>query len=98
MSSGFIHVKVEVLVTQSCPTLCDLTDYEYPGFISFRIDWFDLLAVQGPLRSLLQHHNSEASILWCSASIMAQLSHPYMTHGKTIALTIWTFVDNVSAF
>ena len=57
---------------------------EYSGLISFRIDWFDLLAVQGTLKSLLEHHSSKASILWCSAFFMAQLSHPYMTTGKTI--------------
>ena len=60
---------------------------EYSGLISFRIDWFDFLAVQGTLESLLQHHSSKASILWCSAFFMVQLSHPYMTTGKTIALT-----------
>ena len=65
---------------------------EYSGLISFRIDWFDLLAVQGTLRSLLQHHSSKASTLQCSAFFMAQLSHSYMTTGKTIALTRWTFV------
>ena len=59
------------------------------------MDWLDLLAVQGSLKSLLQHHNSKASILWCSALFMVQLSHPYMTTGKTIALTRWTFVDKV---
>ena len=64
---------------------------EYSGFISFRIDWFDLLAVQWTLKSLLQHHSSKASILWHSAFFMVQLSHPYMTIGKIIALTIWTF-------
>ena len=61
---------------------------EYSGLISFRIDWFDPLAVQGTLKSLLQHHSSEASILWHSAFLMVQLSHPYITMGKTIALTI----------
>ena len=61
---------------------------EYSGWISFRIDWFDLLAVQGTLKSLLQHHSSKASILWCSAYFIIQLSNPYMTIGKTIALTI----------
>ena len=65
---------------------------EYPGLISFRIDWLDLLAVQGTLKSLLQHHSSKASILNGSAFFMVQLSHPYMTTGKTIALTIQTFV------
>ena len=68
---------------------------EYSWLISFRIDWFDLFAVQGTLKSLLQHHSSKASILWCSAFFMVQLSHPYMTTGKTIALTIWTFVGKV---
>ena len=65
---------------------------EYSGLISFRIDWFDLFAVQGTLRSLLQHHSSKASILQCSAFFKVQISHPYMTTGKTIALTIQTFV------
>ena len=68
---------------------------EYSGFISFGIDRFDLLAVQGTLKSLLQHHSSKASILWCSAFFMVQLSQPYMTTGKTIALIIWTFVGKV---
>ena len=65
---------------------------EYPGLISFRMDWLALLAVQGTLKSLLQHHSSKASILQCSAFFTVQLSHPYMTTGKTIALTRWTFV------
>ena len=68
---------------------------EYSGLISFRMDWLDLLAVQGTLKSLLQHHSSKASILWRSAFFIVQLSHPYMTTGKTIALTKWTFVDKV---
>ena len=68
---------------------------EYLGLISFRIDWFDLLAVQGNLKSLLQHHSSKASILQCSAFFIAQLSHLYMTTGKTITLTRWTFVGKV---
>ena len=68
---------------------------EYSGLISFRIDWFDLLAVQGTLRSFLQHHNSKASILQPSAFFMVQISHLYMTIGKTIALTMWTFVGKV---
>ena len=68
---------------------------EHPGLISFRMDWLDLLAVQGTLRSLLQHHSSIASILRHSAFFIVQLSHPYMTTGKTIALTRWTFVDKV---
>ena len=68
---------------------------EHPGLISFRMDWLDLLAVQGTLKSLLQHHTSKASILWCSAFFIVQLSNPLMTTGKTIALTNWTFVDKV---
>ena len=68
---------------------------EHPGLISFRMDWLDLLAVQGVLKSLLQHHSSKASILRCSAFFIVQLSHPYMTTGKTIALTRWTFVGKV---
>ena len=68
---------------------------EIPGLISFRMDWLDLLAVQGTIKSLLQHHSSKASILWRSAFFTVQLSHPYMTTGKTIALTRWTFVGKV---
>ena len=68
---------------------------EYSGLISFRMDWLDLLSVQGTLKSLLQHHSSKVSILLCSAFFIVQLSHPYMTTGKTIALTRWTFVDKV---
>ena len=68
---------------------------EHPGLISFSMDWLDLLAVQGTLKSLLQHHSSKASILRCSAFFIVQLSHPYMTTGKTIALTRWTFVGKV---
>ena len=68
---------------------------EYPGLISFRMDWLDVLAVQGTLKSLLQHCSSKASILWCSAFITVQLSHPYMTTGKTLALTRQTFVSKV---
>ena len=68
---------------------------EHPGLISFRMDWLDLLAVQRSLKSLLQHHSSKASILWCSAFFIVQLSHPYMTTAKTIALTRWIFVHKV---
>ena len=68
---------------------------EHPGLISFRVDWLVLLAVQGTLKNLLQHHSSKASVLRCSASFIVQLSHPYMTTGKTIALSRWTFVDKV---
>ena len=73
---------------------------EHPGLVSFRMDWLDLLAVQGTLKCLLQHHSSKALILRCSAFFTVQLSHPYMTTGKPIALTRWTFVGkvNVSAF
>ena len=70
---------------------------ENPGLISFRMDWLDLLAVQGTLQSLLQHHSSEASILWRSAFFTDQISHPYMTTGKTIALTRWTFIGKVTS-
>ena len=68
---------------------------EHPGLISFRMDWLDLLAVQGTLKSLIQYHSSKAPILWHSASFIVQLSHPYMTTGKTITLTRRTFVDKV---
>ena len=68
---------------------------EHPGLMSFRMDWLDLLTVQGTLKSLIQHHSSKASILWCSAFFTVQLSYPYMTTGKTIALTRWTFVGKV---
>ena len=69
--------------------------YDYLGLISFRMDWLDLLAVQGTLKSLLQHYSSKASVLRCSAFFIIQLSHPYTTTGKTIALTRWTFVAKV---
>ena len=83
---------------------CEVTKYcsfsfsispsnEHSGLISFRMNWLDLLAVQGTLKILLQHHSSKASIFWCSAFFMVQLSHPYMTAGKTMALTRWTFVS-----
>ena len=68
---------------------------EHLGLIPFRMDWLDLLAVQGTLKSLLQYHTSKASILWCSAFFIVQLSHPYMTTGKTISLTRWSFADKV---
>ena len=70
---------------------------EHSGLISFRMDWVDLLAVQGTLNSLLQQHSSKASILWCSAFFVVQLSHLYMTTGKTITLTVWTFVGKVTS-
>ena len=72
------------------------TSNEYSGLISFRIDWFDLLAVQKTLKNFLQHHSSKASILWHSAFFIVQLSHPYMTTGKIIALSRWTFVGKVT--
>ena len=65
----------------------------YSGLVSFRIDWFDLFAVQGTLKSLLQHHSSKASILWCSAFFLVQLSHLYMASGKTVTLSVWTFLS-----
>ena len=68
---------------------------EYSGLVSFRMDWFDLLVVQGTFKSLFQHHSSKASVLWCSAFFTVQLSHPHMTTGKTIPLTRWTFVGKV---
>ena len=71
---------------------------EHPGLISFRMDWFDLFAVQGTLKSLLQNHSSKASIFQHSAFFIVQLSHPYMTTGKTIALTRWTFVGKVMSY
>ena len=89
VSSSHQVVKVLELQLQYSPS------NEYSGLISFRIDWFDLLAVQGTLKSLLQHHSSKASTLWCSAFIMVQLSHPYMSTGKTIALTRWIFDGKV---
>ena len=67
----------------------------YSGLISFRMDWLDLLAVQGTLKSLLQHHRSKVSLLWCSAFFIVQLSHPYLTIGKTIALARWAFVGKI---
>ena len=70
---------------------------EHSGLISFRMDWLDLLAIQGTLKSLLQHHSSKASILRCSAFFTVQISHPYMTTGKTVALTRWTFVGKVTS-
>ena len=77
--------------TSACPS------HEYSGLISFRIDWFDLLAVQGTLKSLLQHHSSNASILWHSAFFTVQLSHSYMTTGKNIVLTRWAFVGKITS-
>ena len=90
-SASVLPINQFSSVAQSCPTLSN----EYSGLISFRMDWFDLLEVQGTLKSLLQHYSSKASILRCSAFFMVQLSHPYMTTGKIIALTRQTFVSKV---
>ena len=102
-----MKVKSESEVAQLCPTLrmrwpkdwsfsfSIIPSKEHPGLISFRMDCLDLLAVQGTLKSLLQHHSSKASILHCSAFFIVQLSHPYMTTGKTITLTRQTFVGKV---
>ena len=76
-------------------SFCISPSSEYSGLISFRIDWFNLLAIQGTLKSLLQHHSSKASILWHTDFFMVQFSHPHMTIGKTLALTIWNFVGKV---
>ena len=76
-------------------SFCISPSNEHPGLISFRMDWLDLLAVQGTLKSLLQHHSSKTSILWHSPFFIVQFTHPYMTTGKTIALTQWTFVGKV---
>ena len=85
------HQMTKLLEFQLQPSPSD----EYSGLISFKIDWFDLLAVQGTFRSLLQHHSLKASILWCSAFFTVHLWRPYMTTGKTVALTIQTFVGRV---
>ena len=92
-SESVLHIK--------WPTYCfsfnTSHSNEYSGLTSFRMDWFDLLAVQGTLKSLLQHHSSKASILWHSAFFVVQLSHPYITTEKTIALSRWTFVGKVKS-
>ena len=90
MSWFFVHVAK---VSEFCFIISPPN--EYSGLISFRMDWLDLLAVQEALKSLLQHHSSKASILWCSAFFIVQLSHPYMTTRKTKALTSQTFVGKV---
>ena len=103
LSSIFPSIKVfsnESALRIRWPKYCSFSfsvspSSDYSGLISFRMDWFDLLAVQGILKSLLQQHSSKASILWHSAFFMVQLSHPYMTTGKIIALTIQTFVANI---
>ena len=101
LSSIFPSIRIfsnELVLCIRWPKCCSFSispSNEYSGLISFRIDWFDLLAVQGTLKSLLQHHSSKASILWPSAFFIVQLSHPYMTTGKTIALTRQTLVHKV---
>ena len=102
---AFIFPSIRVFSNESAlrirwPKYCSfsfsiMASNEHPGLISFRMDWLDLLAVQGTLKSLLQHHSSKASVLQCSAFFRVQLSHPYMTTGKTIALPRWTFVGKV---
>ena len=89
-SKSALHIR-----RPKCWSFSISSSNEYSGLISFRTDWFDLFAIQRTLMSLLQHHSSKASILWHSAFFMFQLSHPYMTTGKTIALIIWTFVSKV---
>ena len=88
---NFLHEVSKVLAF----SFSIIPSKEIPGLISFRMDWLHLFAVQGTLKSLLQHHSSKASILWCSAFFTVQLSHPYMTTGKTIALTRENFVGKV---
>ena len=103
LPSIFPSIRVfsnELALSTRCPKYWSFSfnispSSEHPGLISFRMDWLELLAVQGTLRSLLQHHSSKASILQCSAFFIVQLSHPYMTTGKTLALTRWTFVGKV---
>ena len=102
-SSIFLKIRIissESVLCMRWPKNCSFSftispSNEYSGLTSFRMDWFDLLAVQGTLKSLPQHHSSKTSILWHSAFFIAQVSHPYMTTGKTVALTIWTFVSKV---
>ena len=89
--SQFFHQVAKVLESQPCISPSN----DYSGLITFRMDWLDLLAVQGTFNSLLQHHSSKESILQCSVFLMVQLSHPYMTTGKTIALTRQNFVGKV---
>ena len=94
-SESALHQVAKVLELQLQLQHSFSPSSEYSGLISFRIDWFDLLAVQGTLKSLLQHHSSKASTLQCSVFFTVQVSHPYMTNGKTIVLTIGTFVGKV---
>ena len=95
MSQLFSQVAKVLVFQLQHPTSNIQHSSKHPRLLSFRMDWLDLLAVQGTFKSLLQHHSSEASILRHSAFFIVQLSHPYMTTGKTIALTRWTFVDKV---
>ena len=103
LPSIFTSIRVfsnELVLCIMCPNYWSFSfnispSNEHPGLISFRMDWLDLLVVQGTLKSLLQHHSSKTSILQCSAFSIVQLSHPYMTTGKSIALTRWTFVEKV---
>ena len=92
---GFSNESVLPIRWPKCWSFIISPSNEYSGLISFRMDWLDLLTVQGTLKSLLQHHSSKASVLWCSAFFIVQLSYPYMTTGKSIALTRQTFVDKV---
>ena len=95
MSQFFASGGQRIGVSALASVLLDIPPPEYSGLISFRIDWLDLLAAQGTLKSLLQHYSLKASIIWCSAFFMVQLSHPHMTTGKTIALPKWTIVGKV---
>ena len=90
--------SIQCLISTCHRATSSVLSSEHSGLISFRMDWLDLFAVQGTLRSLLQHHCSKASVLWCSAFFTVQLSHPYMTTGKTISLTRWTLVGKVISF
>ena len=94
MSIESVIPSKHLILLSPSPLIFSLSN-EHPGLISFRMDWLDFSAVQGTLKSLLQHHSSKASILWCSAFFIVQLSHPYMIIGKTIALTRWTFVGKI---
>ena len=91
-NEGVLHIRVAKVLSFSFSIS---PSNEHPGLVSFRMDWLDLLAVQGTPKSLLQHHSSKVSILLHSAFSIVQLSHPYMTTGKTIVLTVWTFVGKV---
>ena len=98
-----IFPSIRVFTNESVPKYWSFSfsispSNEHSGLISFQKDWLDLLAVQGTLKSLLQHYSSKASILWCSVFFIVQLSHPYMTTGKSIALTRWIFVDKCLCF